>query len=466
MVLGNNDLTIQLDDGDRIFATEDSVSGNAQVEVKKPFKIEEIQARLICAIEVRIEEKDQRDNNIRHNIKHKTKILDQEQRILTTPQYFEPGTYDFPFNFVLPQLPPTYSYKANKETYGTIKHYIKVHVKKSSKYLLKMFNLDARRYFTYVPLDNIPPNILVKEQSFTAEITSRGGDKVLQSIDPSGAGIDAFKRYTKTSGGSPGLVALNNILKTQLGRKSNKLLLGFSVRVPSGLKQDETTGVSLKVTTANDMETIMLRTISIKLHKFQVLKVEQFVHERVIETVPLFHKVLLRDGVNFAVPGSLEFEKSTLPSFSTEHFSHFHKLEVNIEVSHIKDGEILPCSEVIELLPIHVYSFIDGTHSLPKDARERGLSRFIADSRTGVPLAGYQTDVVDPNYGETDRDSSPASSQVGPHDEPYMPDIDYRSRNNSAAIDVQNDEKKGAHYVPSGYPVDTKEEPPSYEVSK
>lgn len=463
MVLVNNDLTVEIDNSDGIFTAGKSVSGNARIGVKKPHKIEEIQARLICAIEVKIEEGDQENKKIAHNVKHKTKILDQEQLLLTTSQYLDPGVHEFPFEFVLTQLPPTYSYKLSKDTYGTIKHYVKVHVKKSGNSMLKMFNADARRYFTYVPSENIPPHLAPKERSFLAEISSKGGGKIVQSLDASAAGIDAFRRYTRIPIVSSGLIALSGLLKISgnLGRKSNKVLLACGINAPTGLKQDQATTFSLNVSTANEEETIMLRTVSIKLHKFQVLKFDQFIHESVIETTGLFHKVLLKEGTNITIPGTLEFEKSTLPSFSTDYFSHHHKIEVNMEISHISDGRIQPRSEVIELLPTHIYSFINDTRSSPGDAPVSDYSRFIADSNTGIPLTGYQTDAVCPDYGDIDRDPSP----VPPLD-PYMPDIDYRSRSNSVAEGTEIDEKKEAQSVPSGYPVDAKEDLPSYDASK
>lgn len=447
MIFDNSDLSVIIDDGNSLFSSGSRLTGNARLVIgeQEGYNIAEVSVRLICAVEVKIKKHDQNVRKHAQKVNERAILLDREQKVHSVTEYFARGEYDFPFKFDLPELPPSSSYTARKRTQGSIKHFIKVNVRRHGSSLLSKDSITAKAFFTYIPPSTIPAKNEFKEISFFTDISSSNNGKFVQSMNSTASGIETFRHNVRLPIVGLGFKALGGLAKLSAeaaSKPSDALLLYGSIEVPSkGLRQDEKTDFQLDLKTVDEEEHIMVRSVSIDIKTFQSLKFGQFVHERPVDTIPLFQQNMIANGSKMSIPGVLEFKTATLPSFKTKLFALSHKLQITIEFSRVVDGKTMPPAEAVELLPIDVLSFVTRyCHSDPCRISAVSHSKFIVDQRTGDPAVEYMH-IRD----RVDQSDDHGSSQ-------YLPDYSYSHFDSESSCD-------GVLRDQYGYPVDLKELP-------
>lgn len=445
-------LSVVIDQDFGIHTTGQHLTGKVRIDVHKSegLEISQISVNLVCQASVRIKRLDQVERKRARNVNNAMKLFDKEQRLLTQPEILGKGEQEIPFEFELPELPPTSSYRGKKGTRGSIKHLILVTVfgskRKSSKPIMQ-----GMSYFTFVPSSVTDNNAIPQELTFLVDSAAKRGGKIVQSLDATVNGIDTLQRHVRLPVVGLGVRSVSSLLKIaaaagRSGIKSAPMLYG-NLRLPSKyLRQDAPTDFVLELKAVEGANTMLIRSVSVNAQVLQVLKVDQYLHEAVIDTIPLFHQAVVKTGEDMSISGLLNFGTSVLPTFNTPLYSHVHKLEVIIEMSSVTGKKASTPLEIIELVPAKILSFIvQSTSQDPPRYTQGDHSRFMAYTNTGTNSKQDDDDEDDESFVE-----------------PYVPDINARSDSDSDHDDESRSEARDekSSYIPSGYPVDVKEAPP------
>lgn len=437
----SKNLSVVIDRHYGTYSTNQQLTGKVRISVQKSegLEVSQISVNLICKSRVRIKRSDQSNRNA-SDVKHSQKLFDKELRLLNQPELLGRGEQEIPFEFVLPDLPPTSSYFRSKDTCGNISHLIWVTVfgsrKKGSKPIM-----EGVENFTFVPSSQIPSYSNPQELTFLVDTGTKRGGKFVQTLDKTANNIAAFQKSAPIPILGGGVRSVGNLLKTAaaVGRigndgKSTPMLYG-SLRLPSQvLRQDIPTDFHLELKFVENADIVFIRSVSINAQVVQILKVDYHTHDSVIDTIPLFHRAVAQSGGQLQISGALNFGTNMLPTFKTPVYSHLHKLEVKIEVSPVPGYQGSLPEEIIELIPVTFSSFIIENPSHEPSTYPSASSVHYGSEKNGV---------AESHIPSTGAQSFPSSSNGG-----FTRDDGYEK----------------SSYIPSSYREDSKDvPPPSYD---
>lgn len=451
-------LDVVIDNNYDMHTTGQQLTGKVRIDATKSegLEVSQISVNLVCEAKVRIKRIDQVDRRNGRNAKNAMRLFDKEMRLLNQPITLGNGEQEVPFQFVLPELPPTSSYQGKRGTGGSVKHLILVSVF-GKKHINSKPIMQGVCYFTFVPSSVIPSTETPEELTFSVDNSAMRGGKFVQSLDATANGIDTLQRYAKIPIVGLGVSSVGSLIRAAAdagrasnSRKSSAVLYG-NLRLPSqALRQDVPTDFVLELGTVDGAEPVLIKSVSVNLQVVQVLKVFQRKHEAVIDTVPLFHQAVVNKGEDLSITGALKIDMSVLPTFNTPLYSLVHKLEFNIELSPLTGKKAGTPVQIVELVPAKLLSFIIQSSSQDPPRYTPGdYSRFMAYSNTGT-TSKFQEN------GDSDEED-----EINSCVEPYVPDINARSDSDD---DVSGPRDEKSSFIPSGYPIDAKEPPlPSYD---
>lgn len=417
MGLGRDNLRLVFSNNTTCFSGEDILTGEAQISIEntRGLKVYHISLIFDCSVLVRVPGSINCDVTKQGPKHFKKSLLKKEYSLCAGNTNLASGINKVPFEIEIPKeassLPPNCLDKINEETRAQIRHSFKIVVQpiKDPNILVS----SARYNINIIPKSIIPREFHTEELGFMTHISRYGGGKVTGKISSVASTSDLCQHKINSVGMNSDMKFLTGLVKTVSGKRNSKIPLICMLSVPrEGIKQDGSSRFTLRIHGLNDNDTFMMRSLSLCIKTVSIVKMGYDHSDNVVETTPVYQKILINKGNVLEVSGEIMMQNSILPSFETLLLSHFHYLELKAEISRIDCSRVYEPTILIESVPVKVLSYLHDTNKI-NDIPEANFRNHISplnnfdENNTGLRKAKSSTSSTSLSFSKS---SSPSPS--------------------------------------------------------